>query len=166
MLASHKFTWSFLHASVSFPIISIDFLIHQGLLLEAARGHISASSSGTCIPLSRQSSCPTAAILLPELPAASVHATAPAAAAAAAPSSTSAASTIPTSFQAILAQFPEVINPSKRLPQTCHGIKHHLLPLSGDSTPRSWPPQRRSSRPWNMTASCAAPTAPGPHRFT
>jgi hypothetical protein len=77
MLAGRKFTWSFLRAAVSFPIIGIDFLIHHGLLLDAARGRLSAASSGAYFPLSRQPSGPTAAILLPE-PAA-VAAPAPAA---------------------------------------------------------------------------------------
>ena len=81
MLAGHKFTWSFLRAAVSFPIIGIDFLIHHSLLLDAACGRLSATSSGIYISLSRQSSSPTATILLPELLAASVPATAPAAAA-------------------------------------------------------------------------------------
>jgi hypothetical protein len=91
MLAGHKFTWSFLRAAVSFPIIGIDFLIHHSLLLDAACGRLSAPSSGIYISLSRQSSSPTATILLPELLAASVPATAPAAAAM--PSAPSAAPT-------------------------------------------------------------------------
>jgi hypothetical protein len=33
---------------------------------------------------------------------------------------------VPSSFQALLAQFPAVLNPSKRLPPTSHGIQHHL----------------------------------------
>ena len=93
MLAGHKFTWSFLRAAVSFPIIGIDFLIHHSLLLDVAHGRLSAPSSGICISLSRQSSGPTTAILLPELLAASVPATVPAAAAAATPSAPSAAPT-------------------------------------------------------------------------
>jgi hypothetical protein len=118
-LAGRQFTWSFLRAAVSFPIIGIDFLIHHGLLLDAARGRLSAASAGTSIPLSRQPSGPTAAILLPEPAAAAATAPAPAAAPAAISS--------PTSFQALLAQFPAVLNPSKRLPPTSHGVQHHLL---------------------------------------
>ena len=177
MLAGHKFTWSFLRAAVSFPIIGIDFLIHHSLLLDVAHGRLSAPSSGICISLSRQSSGPTTAILLPELLAASVPATVPTAATAATPSAPSAAPTaaillpepsaatapcagggadagagagassgagpgagaasarmisapppppVPSSFQAHLAQFPAVLNPSKRLPPTSHGVQHHL----------------------------------------
>jgi hypothetical protein len=116
MLAGRKFTWSFLRAAVTFPIIGIDFLIHHGLLLDAALGRLSTASSGVCIPLSRQSSGPTAAIWLPEP--------------AAAPSPPLLPHPRPSlphnSFQALLAQFLAVLNPSKRLPRTSHGVQHHL----------------------------------------
>jgi len=97
-----SYRWTFLRAEVSFPILGMDFLRQQGLLLDAAAGRLLVGPSRRPLSLSRQPSGPSAAIVLPE-PAPQ-----------------------PSSFPALLQEFQDVINPSKKLPPTFHGVEHHL----------------------------------------
>jgi len=115
--AGRDFPWSFLRAEVAFPIIGIDFLRHHQLLLDAAADRLYLGRSGRFISLSRQVSGPTAAIILPETSSP--------------PSSRPQLPSrplppVPSSFQALLRQFPDVVAPDKQLPPTSHGVLHFL----------------------------------------
>jgi hypothetical protein len=76
---------------------------------------------------------------------------------------------LPLFFQLLLQRYEDVVNPSKVLPQTSHGLEHHLETKDRPSprrsagwTPRSWRRQKRSSQPWRETGSSGGQAAPGP----
>jgi hypothetical protein len=170
-LGGLPFTWKFLRAAVAFPILGLDFLKANSLLLDATDAQLVHKPSGTAVPLCRRASGPNAAIILSpcngqvlstfiagkavpgglERVPSSVQ---EAAAAVKRPPGVGGAAQRVQSIQQLLTAFPDVLNPSKRLPATKHGVVHHLRtqgPPIASSTPRSWPPPRRSLQRWNET---------------
>jgi len=184
VLGGQRFSWRFLRAAVAFPILGLDFLKHFGLCLDAAAGQLLQRGGGPPLLLCRRPSGPSAAVLFPcdgqVLSSFSAGKAVPggpkwvpssfstAAAAVKAPSGVSGAADPPGSVPELLQRYQDVVNPSKQLPQTSHGVEHHLQ-TSGPpvaSTQRSSPLPRQSLRLWSGTASSVAPPAPGPRLST
>ena len=136
------FEWPFLLADVSFPIIGVDFLRGNKLLVDVAGNRLVDSATGDTFNLTRRSSGPTASVVLPApgggrpAPAgagpqrsyAAVAATPrrsdPSPAAAGTPSRVNLP--MPTTIPAILHLFQDVLNPGKELPQTSCDVAHYL----------------------------------------
>ena len=137
VLDGRRFQWTFLLAAVQFPIIGVDFIrAHQLLVdpssnglvdkltyrfaktgsdkLQSAHPVISsvdqpgASSPSLQLQLQLPTSCP---------PPPAQRATAPP------PGQQSSA---PTSVDQLLNIFPDVVNPSKKLPTAVHDVKHYI----------------------------------------
>jgi hypothetical protein len=95
-----RFAWTFLLADVQFPIIGVDFLQQNRLLVDPAANRLVDTLSFE--------SFPTVTELSSAVSAAGGPAVAPV-------------------FKRVLDQFPEVVNPEKRLPpKTKHGVEHHI----------------------------------------
>ncbi len=76
---------------------------------------------------------------------------------------------LPLFFQLLLQRFEDVVNPSKVLPQTSHGVEHHLEtrgpPIASPSagwTRKSWRRQKRSLQLSSGTGSSGGRAALGP----
>jgi len=138
-LAGQAFEWRFLLAAVSFPILGIDFLEAHRFLVDPSQRRLVQAASGHVVPLEVLPSGPTASVVTPSFTAAGLVPAAPASEASVqfadppaqpaqqdAVQAAAAASDAAGAFRALLAQFPGVVNPSKRLPPTSHGVEHHL----------------------------------------
>ena len=96
------FTWDFLLADISFPILGIDFLKHFHLLVDPAAGRLVDVSSLRSFPADNSSSPPRGDTLV------------------------AAISDTPASFRSLLVEFPDVVNESAILPTPVHDVEHHL----------------------------------------
>jgi hypothetical protein len=106
------FAWTFLLADVQFPIIGVDFLRQNRLLVDPVANRLvdtlSFESFPTVTELSR------------------------AVAAAGGPAAAGVCAALAPVFKLVLDQFPEVVNPEKRLPpKTKHGVEHHIRVKEG-----------------------------------
>ena len=138
------FEWDFLRADVSFPILGVDFLRANKLLVDVAGKTLVDSSTGDRFSLTGRPSGHTASIMLPANlgaqaptqagPRASYAAVlaAPAAPAQDTPArhlaqpAAAAAGPTPGTIPAILALFQDVLNPGTELPQTSCEVAHFL----------------------------------------
>ena len=140
--ANRPFQWRFLRAAVAFPIIGVDFLRSFKFLVDVSGSCLTQAGTDTVLRLSRQPSGPTAAIIFPtaEQPAAAsplgvldaaeeaaAQPPARAAATAAGPRGPPIAAVAgQPAVQALLEEFSDVFNPPEELPDTSHGVVHHL----------------------------------------
>jgi transposase InsO family protein len=140
---SQSVKWTFLQAAVAFPILGLDFLQAQDLLLDATGACLVHRRTGRRYGLSQRPSGPSAAIVVPAPSATAVNSSPrvcgaapsssspPAQQAAAAvkgtPPGVGGSDGVPSSVQELLQRYQDVINPSKVLPETSHGVVHHLL---------------------------------------
>ena len=99
MFFGRKYSWTFLLAAVSFPIIGIDFLKHFNLLVDPAAGSLIHADG------------PTPAVLCAVQDPHSLVATIEAA---------------EQGTRRLIVEFQDVANPSKRLPDVRHAVTHHL----------------------------------------
>ena len=177
------YRWRFLQAAVSFPILGADSLAAHDLSVELHRDRLVHYATGAELTLQRAVCGPSAATAVPvAVPASSPSPprrrrgpsppSAPArlypgsgdgyGPASASPTAVgglaAAAQCLPPAIWALLEEFPAVMEDSGRLPETTHGVVHHLRttgppiasPFAG-WTPKSWRPPRRSSPPWSGT---------------
>ena len=63
--SGRTFQWSFLRADVSFPILGVDFLRSNKLLVDVANNTLVDSTTGDTLRLTRQPSGHTASVMLP-----------------------------------------------------------------------------------------------------
>jgi hypothetical protein len=172
-----QFTWTFLLAGVSFPIIGVDFLQHFHLLVDPSGRRlvdsrwrqVAALVSGgdtSLSPPAGSATCGTvlAATSLGPPPAAEVKV----------PSGSSAAA-----LQAAIsggqslrlqleASFPEVFNASQVLPAATHGVEHHLV-TSGSPIASKFrrldgqklAAAKQEFRKWRERGSFGGPPVPG-----
>jgi hypothetical protein len=115
------FTWPFLLAAVDFPILGVDFLKHHSLMVDPANNRL-VSAQGSCYPTLEHPSPPTASVVTGLHPQHRPPASP-------APSSSSAPPSASDSYVAILVEFPEVVNASKRLPAFTHDVVHHIVTM-------------------------------------
>ena len=119
-----KFSWPFLLAAVDFPIIGVDFLKQHSLMVDPANNRL-VSAQGKTFPTMAQPSPPTASVVTGlHLQ----HTATPLPVSAPQPQTTPAQLSRPASnYEALLADFPEVVNASKRLPAVHHDVVHHIV---------------------------------------
>jgi hypothetical protein len=105
--SGRRFQWTFLLAAVQFPILGIDFLRNFRLLVDPAVGSLlfSHPSSSLQVAAAAVKAPPGSAAAVPQV----------------------ATCGPPSSFQSLLESFPDVVNPSKKLPVTSHGVCHHIV---------------------------------------
>ncbi len=96
--SGRRFQWTFLLAAVQFPILGIDFLRHFRLLVDPAAGSLLFSHPSSSLQVA------AAAVKVP-------------------PGSAAAVPQVATCGP----PFPDVVNPSKKLPVTSHGVRHHIV---------------------------------------
>ena len=144
--AGREYQWRFLLAAVSFPILGADFLAAHRLSVDLHGSQLIDSLSGAKLPLQRRSCGPSAATAVPpsspprrrpgssppsapaRLYPGSSDGYGPASASPAAAGGLAAAaarSPLPA-VQALLDEFPAVMNDTGSLPETSHGVVHHL----------------------------------------
>ena len=143
--AGRPFRWRFLQAAVSFPILGADFLAAHRLAVELHASRLVDTGSGAVLPLQRRPCGPSAATAVPSSspPRRRRGSSSPSAPARLYPGSCDGygpASASPTAvgglaaaarcslpvIQALLDEFPAVLDDSGRLPETTHGVVHHL----------------------------------------
>jgi hypothetical protein len=101
------YTWIFLLADVSFPILGIDFLRHFHLVVDAAGGQLVDTRTMRVFPaVSADSQRQGGRGVF------------------------SCIGETPPLFRQLLVDFQDVLNPGGKLPPTTHGVEHHL-PTSG-----------------------------------
>ena len=126
--SGRRFQWTFLLAAVQFPILGVDFLRHHRLLVDPAAGSLvfGKPHSAAAVQLSGPH---TAASPPPSVPVRDFAATAAVNApkGSAAVSSRVATCGPPSAFKQLIEQFPGVVNPSKVLPASTHGVQHHIV---------------------------------------
>ncbi len=123
VFSGQQFKWTFLLADVKFPIIGVDFLRAHMLIVDPAAGRLLATATGAVLDAQAYPSGATASVVLPRSSAAQFTAVErPGAAAAVA----AVAAVHGGDFSSVLADFPEVLNPSKRLPPVSHDVEHFL----------------------------------------
>ena len=145
------YRWRFLQAAVSFPILGADFLAAHELSVELHRSRLVHYATGAELALQRAACGPSAATAVPgtDLPPSSSPprrrrgTSSPSAPARLYPGSgdgygpasssptavgglAAAAQCPPPAIRALLDEFPAVVGDSGRLPETTHGVVHHL----------------------------------------
>jgi hypothetical protein len=146
------FTWRFLQAAVSFPILGVDFLRAHNLLVDVTAGRLTDGFSGEHLAAVSSPSGPTASVVyaatahnvgrvfpLPGASPPSPGSSPPSAGSSPPPSSSSppspgtsppssppAVQPGPDSIQQLLGDFQDVVNQSQRLPASSHGVEHFL----------------------------------------
>ena len=138
--SNRTFQWRFMDAAVTFPILGVDFLCANYLLVDTAGCQLVHGNTGDILRLTGHPSGHTASVVLPatnkKMYATALAAspprtavTGPAAStapAAAPPTGSPEATEPPPSLQAVIKATQDVLNPSTKLPQTHHGVLHHL----------------------------------------
>ncbi len=137
--SGREFEWSFLQADVSFPILGVDFLRSNKLLVDVASNTLVDSATGDTLALTRRPSGYTATVMLPapggvratpQRTYADVAGSTPSRSsprpAAAAEAASRVNPPMPTTIPAILDLFQDVLNPGKELPQTSCDVAHFL----------------------------------------
>jgi hypothetical protein len=108
-----RFQWTFLLAAVQFPILGIDFLRHFCLLVDPAAGSLFFNQP----PPGSPHTVATGGVSSSSSAAAAAAVKAPPRSSAEVPQVATYSSS--SAFQSLLEKFPEVVNPSRRLPMVC-----------------------------------------------
>jgi hypothetical protein len=132
------FTWPFLLAAVDFPILGVDFLKKHCLMVDPANCRLVGAQGDSLAAMSRAIP-PTASVVTGVFPSAvqavSSPAPSPPSASSPSPSPPSSSTPSPSSssdpaaglYRAILAEFPDMVNSSKKLPPVSHQVVHHIV---------------------------------------
>jgi hypothetical protein len=161
------FRWTFLLAAIQFPILGIDFLQHFWLLVDPAAGTSSILSSQTASHSTHTAVANAACSLSSPTSTAAAVKVPPGSAVAISQVATCGT---PSSFRQLLEQFPKVVNPSKTMPGTSHGLEHFIItvhqgcqfrPNFTDWMAKNRGQPRPSSLPWRGMASFNSPPVHG-----
>ncbi len=119
------FSWPFLLADVDFPIEGVDFLKNHCLMVDPANNRL-VDAQGASLPTLAQASPPTASVvtgLHQQHGLSSTTSSSPASS----PSSSSSPTVAAGGYKDLLAEFPDVVTASKRLPAVSHDVVHHIV---------------------------------------
>jgi hypothetical protein len=119
------FSWPFLLADVDFPIVGVDFLKNHCLMVDPANNRL-VDAQGASLPTLARASPPTASVVTGFHQQHGLFSTT-----SSSPSSSPSSSSSPTvaagGYKDLLAEFPDVVNASKRLPAVSHDVVHHIV---------------------------------------
>ncbi|KAJ8394428.1 hypothetical protein AAFF_G00046390 [Aldrovandia affinis] len=137
-----RFIWDFVVASIAFHLLGADFLCAHGLLVDMKNNCLVDAQTFTSFACTRGEAVYSGlSSLLSE----------------------------EDQYLRLLAEFPDLTQPTFSAPTVKHGVEHHIdtkgPPVYARRLdPACWPSLKRSSRTWSRWASSAARTAPGrPH---
>ncbi len=125
------FSWPFLLAAVDFPIVGVDFLKQHGFMVDPANSRL-VDKQGRSLVTVAHPSPPRASVVTGlhqqySSPQPTVFSPSPSSPSASPPSaSPPSSSPMASGYKAILDDFPEVVNVSKRLPEISHKVVHHI----------------------------------------
>ena len=115
---------------MDFPILGVDFLRHHSLLVDPVNNRL-VDKQGLSLPTLAQHSPPTASLVTDAIPQHVPPPTLPMASSAPPPLRLArpvvVSRPLAASYAALLGQYPEVVNKSKRLPQVSHHVVHHIV---------------------------------------
>ncbi len=119
------FSWPFFLADVDFPIVGVNFLKQHCLMVDPTKNRLVDAQGASLLTLARASP-PTASVVTGLHQQHGLSSTAPLS-----PASSSSSSSSPTvaagRYRDLLAEFPDVVNASKRLPAVSHDVVHHIV---------------------------------------
>ncbi len=98
--SGQRFSWDFLLAEVDFPILSVDFLRHHRLAVDAAAGQLFNTETMAWLFTSSAEAVGELASFL---------------------------SSTPASYRLLFSEFPDVVNPSGTFSLPKHGVEHHII---------------------------------------